>query len=186
MADKQWAKMDVVWVDVDKLIPYEFNNKIHDETQINRLANSIAEFWFKNPMLITKDYIIVNGHWRLEWAKKLWWTKVPCIIANDLTDEQIKKLRILDNKLNESEWDLANLKLELDSLWDLSMWELQLSVSDLFPEFDAPEFNPDDYVDGFWLWWGESKLQLIVYVKDEWELELLKKDLTDLWYTNYK
>jgi ParB-like chromosome segregation protein Spo0J len=42
--------------------------------------------------------------------------KVPCIIANDLTDEQIKKFRILDNKLNESEWDLANLKLELDSL----------------------------------------------------------------------
>jgi hypothetical protein len=66
------------------------------------------------------------------------------------------------------------------------MWELQLSVSDLFPEFDAPEFNPEDYEDGFWLWWGESKLQLTVYVKDEWELELLKKDLTDLWYTNYK
>jgi hypothetical protein len=66
------------------------------------------------------------------------------------------------------------------------MGELQLSVSDLFPEFDAPEFNPEDYEDDFWVWWGESKLQLIVYVKDEWELELLKKDLTDLWYTNYK
>ena len=185
MADKEWAKMDIVWIDVDKIIPYEFNNKFHDETQINRLANSIAEFWFKNPMLLTEDLIVVNGHWRLEWAKKLWWKKVPCIIAKDLTEEQIKKFRILDNKLNESEWDLANLKLELDSLWDLSMGELQLSVSDLFPEFDAPEFNPEDYED-LWLWWKESKLFLTVYVKDNWELELLKKDLTDLWYTNYK
>ena len=178
--------MQIVEVDVDKIIPYEWNNKIHDETQVNRIANSIKEFWFKNPIVLDKNNIIVNWHGRLEWAKKLWLKKVPCIIADDLTDEQIKKFRILDNKLNESEWDLANLKLELDSLWDLSMWELQLSVSDLFPEFDAPEFNPDDYVDGFWLWWGESKLQLIVYVKDEWELEMLKKDLDNLWYTNYK
>lgn len=178
--------MQIVEVDVDKIIPYEWNNKIHDEIQVNRIANSIKEFWFKNPIVLDKNNIIINGHGRLEWAKKLWLKKVPCIIADDLTDEQIKKFRILDNKLNESEWDLANLKLELDSLWDLSMWELQLSVSDLFPEFDAPEFNPDDYEDGFWLWWGESKLQLIVYVKDEWELEMLKKDLDNLWYTNYK
>lgn len=178
--------MQIVEVDLDKIIPYEFNNKIHDETQVNRIANSISEFWFKNPIVLTKDNIIVNWHWRWLAAKKLWLKKAPCIIANDLTDEQIKKFRILDNKLNESEWDLANLKLELDSLWDLSMWELQLSVSDLFPEFDAPEFNPEDYEDSFWLWWGESKLQLIVYVKDEWEMELLKKDLDNLWYTNYK
>ena len=182
---KQWEKMEVVWIDVDKLIPYEFNNKLHDETQVNRIANSIAEFWFTNPIYITEEQIIINWHWRLEWAKKLWWKKVPCVIAKWLTDEQIKKLRILDNKLNESEWDLANLKLELDSLWDLNIWELQLSITDIFPEFDAPEFNPEDY-ENLWLWEWEKKLQLIVYVKDEWELELLKKDLTDLWYTNYK
>lgn len=177
--------MQIVEVDVDKIIPYEWNNKIHDETQVNRIANSIKEFWFKNPIVLDKNNIIVNWHWRLEWAKKLWLKKVPCIIANDLTDEQIKKFRILDNKLNESEWDLANLKLELDSLWDLSMGELQLSVSDLFPEFDAPEFNPEDYEDMDFDKW-ESKLSLTVYVKDEWELELLKKDLDGLWYTNYK
>lgn len=178
-------EMKVELIDVDKIIPYEWNNKIHDETQVNRIANSIKEFWFKNPMLLTKDLIIINGHGRLAWAKKLWMKKVPCIIAKDLTEEQIKKLRILDNKLNESEWDLANLKLELDSLWDLSMGELQLSVSDLFPEFDAPEFNPEDYED-MDFWWWEPKTSLTVYVKDEWELEMLKKDLDNLWYTNYK
>lgn len=177
--------MQIVEVDLDKIIPYEFNNKIHDETQVNRIANSISEFWFKNPIVLTKDNIIVNWHWRWLAAKKLWLKKAPCIIANDLTDEQIKKFRILDNKLNESEWDLANLKLELDSLWDLNIWELELSITDMFPEFDAPEFNPEDY-ENLELWSWEKKLQLIVYVKDEWELEMLKKDLDDLWYTNYK
>lgn len=175
--------MKIEEIGIDKLIPYEFNNKLHDETQVNRIANSIKEFWFLQPIVIDKNNIVVVWHWRLEGAKKLWLDKVPCIKVEDLTDEQIKKYRILDNKLNESDYDLANLKLELDSLPDLNMWDLQLSISDLFPEFDTPEFDPEDYEDSKeW----ENKLQLTVYVKDEWELELLKKDLTDLWYTNYK
>lgn len=63
----------------------------------------------------------------------------------ELTDVQIKKLRILDNKLNESEWDLANLKQELDSLKDLNIGDLKILKNDLFPELDAPEFNPEEY-----------------------------------------
>ncbi|MBO7694878.1 MAG: hypothetical protein J6T10_19860 [Methanobrevibacter sp.] len=72
---------------------------------------------------------------------------MPCIQVEDLTEEQIKKYRILDNKLNESEWDLANLKLELDSLPNLNIGDIELATFDLFPEFDAPEFDPDDYAD---------------------------------------
>lgn len=180
--------MKIVPMEVEKLIPYERNNKLHDETQINRIANSIKEFWFTNPVLITKENIIINWHWRLEAAKKLWMEMIPCLVAEWLTDKQIKKLRILDNKLNESEWNLANLKTELDDLWEFNFWDLEYSTSDLFPEFDAPEFNPDDYVDWFWLSWNDEQQQasLTVYVKDEAELELLKKDLDWLWYTNYK
>lgn len=63
----------------------------------------------------------------------------------ELTDVQIKKLRILDNKLNESEWDSANLKQELDSLKDLNIGDLKILKNDLFPELDAPEFNPEEY-----------------------------------------
>ena len=177
--------MKIIEKDINSLIPYEFNNKIHDETQVNRIANSIKEFWFLQPVVIDKSNIIIVGHGRVEWAKKLWMEKVPCIQVEDLTDEQIKKYRILDNKLNESEYDLANLKLELDSLPDLNIWDIELSVSTLFPEFDAPEFNPDDYSDDFWQ--KEDKwVWLTVYVKDEAELEMLKKDLDELWYTNYK
>ena len=177
--------MKIIEKSLNSLIPYEFNNKIHDETQINRIANSIKEFWFLQPVVIDKNNIIIVGHWRVEWAKKLWLETVPCILADELTDEQIKKYRILDNKLNESEYDLANLKLELDSLPDLNIGDLELSVSNLFPEFDAPEFNPDDYEDDFWTE-KEKEVSLTVIVKDEAELEMLKKDLNELWYTNYK
>ena len=102
------------------IVPYEFNNKIHDETQINRIANSIKEFWFTQPIVIDKNNVVIIGHWRLESAKKLWLEKVPCVILDELSDKQIQKLRILDNKLNESEYDLANLKMELDSLWEFN------------------------------------------------------------------
>jgi hypothetical protein len=63
----------------------------------------------------------------------------------ELNETQIKKLRILDNKLNESEWDLANLKQELDELKDLNIGDLKILKNDLFPELDAPEFNPEEY-----------------------------------------
>ena len=176
--------MKIIEKTTDSLIPYEFNNKLHSETQVNRIANSIKEFWFLQPIVIDKNNIVIVWHWRLEWAKKLWLEKVPCIQVEDLTEEQIKKYRILDNKLNESEWDLANLKLELDSLPNLNIGDIELATFDLFPEFDAPEFDPDDYADETE---EEDKwVSLTVYDKDEAELEMLKKDLTELWYTNYK
>ena len=114
----------------------------------------------------------------------MWWWRInyQWLIQKELSDKQIQKLRILDNKLNESEYDLANLKTELDSLWDLSFGELNLSIHDLFPEFDVPEFDPDEFE------WKEKekKLSVTVYVDDEEQLETLKNDLSDLWYTNYK
>lgn len=164
---------------IEWLVPYEFNNKIHDELQINRIANSIKEFGFLQPIVVDKNNIVIIWHWRLEWAKKLWLKEVPCVVMEELTDVQIKKLRILDNKLNESEWDSANLKQELDSLKDLNIGDLKILKNDLFPELDAPEFNPEEYKTKMWC-------SLVIKVKDEWELEMLKKDLDELWYTNYK
>lgn len=173
-------------MDVNELIPYEFNNKEHDETQINRIANSIKEFGFTQRIVIDKDNVVIIWHGRLEAAKKLWMKEVPVVKLEDLTPTQVKKLRILDNKLNESEWNLANLKMELDDLWDLNIWELDMSISDLFPEFDAPEFNPDDYWDEEDEWEDDWEVQVIVYVKDEAEASLLKDDLKNLWYTKFK
>lgn len=139
--------MKIEEVAVEKLIPYERNNKIHGEEQINRIANSIKEFWFLQPIVIDKQNIVIVWHWRLEGAKKLWLETVPCIRAENLTEKQIKQYRILDNKLNESEYDLANLKSELDSIWDFNIWDLEISVDELFPEFETPEFDESEF------WW---------------------------------
>ena len=149
--------MKVEEILIEKIIPYEFNNKIHGDRQINMIANSIKEFWFTQPIVIDKDNLVVIWHWRLLAAKKLWMEKVPVVRVDDLTDKQVKKLRILDNKLNESERDIENLKLELDDLWDLNIWDMEIEIEDLFPEpkeksdFSNKEIDPDD------LWEFEHK-----------------------------
>ncbi len=121
--------MNIVYKKLEELIPYEFNNKIHWEEQINRIANSIKEFWFLNPILIDDNNIIVAGHGRYEASKKLKLKKVPTITTENLTQEQIKKYRILDNRLADlSEYNLENLKLELEELGDQDL-------IDLFDEF---------------------------------------------------
>lgn len=168
--------MNIEQLKIETLIPYEFNNKIHWEEQIDRIANSISEFWFTQPLVVDKDNIVIIWHWRLLASQKLGMKEVPCIRMEWLNKTQIKKLRILDNKLNESERDLWNLKLELDEIGDIEL-------NKLFPEFDAPEYNPDDYEEDWWMknnWW----INVIIPAKDETEAELIKKDVIWLWRKN--
>lgn len=139
--------MEIENIAVEKLIPYEFNNKVHDETQVNRIANSIKEFWFLQPIVIDKDNVIIVWHGRLEWAKKLWLKEVPCVRAENLTETQIKKYRILDNKLNESEWNTENLKMELQEIGDLNIWEIEISIEDMFPDVQASMINAQNITD---------------------------------------
>lgn len=135
--------MQIEEIEIESLIPYQRNNKIHDETQINRIANSLKEFGFLQPLVIDKNNVLVVWHWRLEWAKKLWLRTAPCVRAENLTEAQIKKYRILDNKLNESEYNIENLKTEFDSLDDFKFWDIELSISD-FPELEAKIDSLDD------------------------------------------
>ena len=115
---------------IDQLIPYERNNKIHDAEQIKKIAKSIKELWFRAPILIDEKNIILAWHWRLAAAKKLKLKEVPVIQYTDLTEEQKKKYRLLDNRLADlSEYDLENLRLELQELNDERL-------NGLFEEFD--------------------------------------------------
>ena len=117
-------------IPIDQLFPYERNNKIHDEAQIKKIAKSIKELWFRAPILIDENNIILAGHWRLAAAKKLKLKEVPVIQYTDLTEDQKKKYRLLDNRLADlSEYDLENLKLELQELNDERL-------NGLFEEFD--------------------------------------------------
>ena len=85
--------MNLIDVDINKLIPYAKNPRKNDEA-VEPVANSIREFGFKVPLVIDKENNVVCGHTRLKAAKKLGMKTVPCIIADDLTEEQIKGFRL--------------------------------------------------------------------------------------------
>lgn len=120
-----------------KLIPYERNAKIHDDTQISDVAESIKQFGWKQPIVIDKDNVVVIGHCRLLAAKKLGLRKVPVTVADDLSEEQVRKLRIADNKTNESGWDSDLLRDELDGL-DFDGFDFEFDIPEL-NEIEAPE-----------------------------------------------
>lgn len=102
----------------DELHPYE-NNPRDNAEAVEFVANSIEEFGFKNPIIIDKNNVIVCGHTRLLAAKKLGIKAVPCIMADDLSEEQVRAFRLADNKVSEvSIWNTPMLDLEMLELKD--------------------------------------------------------------------
>ena len=101
---------------VSELTPYDKNAKKHDAGQIANVAQSIQEMGWKQPLVVDANGVVIVGHCRLLAAKKLKQKEVPCVVADDLTPEQIKKYRILDNKLAESPWDLGLLAEDVADL----------------------------------------------------------------------
>jgi len=134
--------MKIVLKKTKDLIEYENNPRNNDEA-VEAVAKSIEEFGFKVPIVITSENIIIAGHTRLKASKKLGLDEVPCIIADDLTDEQIKAFRLADNKTAElATWDLSKLEEELLNI-DMDM--LQFGFEDL--ESDLPDNATDDDFD---------------------------------------
>ena len=105
--------MNVKNVDPNAVTLYEKNAKYHPKSQINQIAESIRRFGFRQPIVVDKNNVVVVGHGRVLAARQLGMREIPCEYADDLTDEQIKALRIIDNKLNESRWLERALKFEL-------------------------------------------------------------------------
>lgn len=108
--------MEIVNKKIEELIPYEKNPRKNDEA-VKYVAESIKQFGFKVPIVIDKNNVVVTGHTRLKASKELGLKEVPCIIANDLSDEQIKAFRLADNKVSDySIWDNKLLLEELDEI----------------------------------------------------------------------
>ena len=106
----------IILKSVDEIIPYA-NNPRRNDKAVNAVAESIKQFGFKQPIVIDGGGVVVCGHTRLKADKKLGIKTVPCIVAEDLTPEQIKAYRLADNKTAElAEWDMELLPLELDDL----------------------------------------------------------------------
>ena len=135
-------------IDISLIKPYEFNNRNHGEEQIERIARSITEFGFNQPIVIDEGSVVLVGHGRLLAAQRLGLKKVPVLVKDSLTDAQKRAYRILDNKLqNDSTWAFDNLGLELGELEDLGFelepWGLD-DLRGLF-EHDEPEVEDDEF-----------------------------------------
>lgn len=108
--------MEIINKKIEDLKPYENNPRFNDDA-VQYVANSIKEFGFKVPMVIDKNNVIVTGHTRYKAALELGLKEVPCVIADDLSEEQIKAFRLVDNKASEfADWNFDLLDLELDDI----------------------------------------------------------------------
>ncbi len=130
--------MNIENVAIKDIKPYERNAKKHDETQIKNVAESIKQFGFAQPIVVDKNNVVIIGHCRLLASKKLKLKEVPVVRMEDLTDEQVQKLRLLDNRLNESEWDLDSLAADIQTL----------DFSDFNIDWGLPE-EQEENTDGF-------------------------------------
>lgn len=142
------------------LIAYVFNNKDHPEEQIDNIASSIQLFGFKNPVIVDKENVIIAWHGRVLASKKLLMESIPCIVADDLSDEEVRALRIADNKIAEqSVTNFENLKTEMESidipfmtelvnltpLWELDMsWIEWVDLSSMEDDYDPKEDEMDE------------------------------------------
>ncbi len=141
--------MQITNISVNELKEYENNPRFNDDA-VEAVANSIKEFGFKVPIIITKENVIIAGHTRFKASHKIGLNEVPCIVADDLTDEQIKAFRLVDNKTSElSSWDLDLLFEELNELnMDMSVFGFE-SEDFLDEELESYEddFSLDEAID---------------------------------------
>lgn len=135
-------KTQIQYKKIKEIKPYDRNPRKNDDA-VKYVAESIRQFGFKVPIVIDRNGTIVAGHTRYKAAKKIGMSEVPCIIADDLTEEQIKAYRMADNKVSEfAEWDIDLLGEELGEITDIDMTDFGFEIN--IPEENA-EFIKDDF-----------------------------------------
>ena len=136
--------MNIVEMQLSQLIPYP-NNPRHNDEAVDKVAASIREFGFKVPIIVDKDNVIVAGHTRLKAAQKLGLEKVPVIRADDLTDEQVKAFRLVDNKTQElAGWDFDKMKAEIQSISGIDMREFGFLVDEMQKTKEQMDVEDDE------------------------------------------
>ena len=171
--------MEIINRTVSELIPYDRNPRKNDEA-VKDVKASIEQFGFKVPIVIDADGVIVAGHTRLKAAKELGWAEVPCIVADDLNEEQIKAFRLADNKTGEAaEWDVELLNTEL--------FELDFDMA----QFGFEAHSPDDYADSFSLKEGDRQpFQTMSFTFSDAQVEDIKSAMSEMkqtsGYKNYE
>jgi site-specific DNA-methyltransferase (adenine-specific) len=118
--------MEIINCKIRDIKPYDKNAKQHSTEQVKKIADSIREFGFNQPIVVDKDNVIIVGHGRYLAAQRLGLEEVPVLVA-DISKEKAKAYRLADNKLNESDWDMA---LVVDELKELSLEMVELTGFD--------------------------------------------------------
>ena len=147
--------MKIIDKRIEEIYPYQRNPRRNDGA-VDAVAASIREFGFKVPVVIDKEGVIVAGHTRVKAAKKIGLRTVPCIVADDLTDEQVKAFRLADNRVSElADWDFDLLRLELDDLsLDMTLFEFpdlddDVDMSNLSERVGEKDEAYNEFVDKF-------------------------------------
>lgn len=131
--------MNIVELSIHDLVPYE-NNPRNNIEAVEYVANSIEKFGFKVPIVVDTNNVIVAGHTRYMASKKLGLETVPCIVADDLTEEQIKAFRLADNKVSEiATWDDELLAIELSDIVDIDMGDFGFELDVVNDDFEVQE-----------------------------------------------
>jgi hypothetical protein len=164
--------MNVTEMQVRDIKPYDNNPRKNDKA-VQAVANSIKEFGFKVPIIVDRDNVVVAGHTRLKAAELLGLERVPVVIADDLTEEQVRAFRIADNKTaGLADWDEEKLAEELKALDDLFAmtdfgfgdFELSMLTSDYEPEpYDKEDIEPYKKNEGDYL----AKMRVIITYTEE-------------------
>ena len=135
--------MNVTKVPLSDIKPYPNNPKKHPSEQVAQIANSIEKFGFVQPCVIDNDGNLIIGHGRVQAASVLGMDAVPCVRLEDVSDEDLRMLRLIDNQLNmNSGWDMDLLKIELEDLdFDFEAWGFSALENIDIDEFfmDKPE-----------------------------------------------
>jgi hypothetical protein len=164
--------MNIVYKNVDELIPYANNTKKHDKTQIKNVATSIEQFGFVQPLVIDKNNVVIIGHCRLLGAKQLKMEQVPCVCADELTEEQVNALRIVDNKTNESEWDMDIL---LEELTNVDLDAFSFDFGDVLSEDNIETKEREEIA-------LNESISIVVECEDDEQAEMLFERLSEEGY----
>lgn len=136
--------------DIERLVPYDKNAKVHDAEQVGKIAKAIREFGWDQPIVVDKDGVIIKGHGRRLAAISLGMTKVPVLVRSDLTPEQVKAARLSDNRVAQGEIDSKLLEEELRNLKGLKFNLDHLGFDDkelAFLTEDLTEMNIDALIE---------------------------------------
>lgn len=177
--------MKIIEKKLSDIKPYERNPRRNDEA-VKYLMESIKQFGFKQPIVVDSDGVIVAGHTRFKAAKNLGMKEVPCVVADDLTPEQVKAFRLADNKVGEiATWDFELLGLELD---ELAEFEIDMDDFGFYNDFDEDRFDdlfqnkPEEESEKAPKEEAPPQWKVIIHADGEDEAREIKEQLVELGY----